>query len=246
MNFLVFLFSVNYKSNNNNGSRRSNLLCKFALLATPKGATPGSSAPLLLDLIKNPVLEKIKNINRAGYYKNMIVAISGKAGSGKSTVAKMLAKKLKLNHYSIGDLMREMAKEKKISLLELSKLAENDKSIDKELDKKQIELGKKGNFVIDSRLAAFFIPQADFKVFLDCDDTVRAERIMKDNREIEKSKNSKEMMKEIKKREESERKRYKEYYGVDCYDKRLYDLVIDTSRLSVDEVVDEIMKKQKP
>ena len=176
----------------------------------------------------------------------MIVTISGKAGSGKSTVAKMLAKKLKLNHYSIGDLMREMAKEKKISLLELSKLAENDKSIDKELDKKQIELGKKGNFVIDSRLAAFFIPQADFKVFLDCDDTVRAERIMKDNREIEKSKNSKEMMKEIKKREESERKRYKEYYGVDCYDKRLYDLVIDTSRLSVDEVVDEIMKKQKP
>jgi len=171
----------------------------------------------------------------------MIVAISGKAGSGKSTVAKLLAKKLKLEHYSIGDLMREMAKEKKISLLELSRLAEKDKSIDRELDKKQIQLGKKNNFVIDSRLAAFFIPNADFKVFLDCDDKIRAERIMKDNREIEKGKNAKEMIKEIKKREESERKRYKEYYGVDCYDKKLYDLVVDTSKLSVEEVVEEIM-----
>jgi len=170
----------------------------------------------------------------------MIVTISGKAGSGKSTVAKLLAKKLKLEHYSIGDFMREMAKQRKISLLELSKRAEKDKSIDKELDKRQIQLGKRDNFVIDSRLAAFFIPQSDFKVFLDCNDKVRAERILKDEREIEKGKDAKGMINEIKRREESERKRYKEYYGVDCYDKELYDLVVDTSKLSVSEVVEEI------
>ena len=64
----------------------------------------------------------------------MIITISGKAGSGKSTIAKELAKKLKLKHYSIGDLMRQIAKEKNISLIELSKLAEKDNSIDKELD----------------------------------------------------------------------------------------------------------------
>ena len=46
----------------------------------------------------------------------MIIAISGKAGSGKSTIAELLAKKLKLKHYSIGNLMREMAKKKNISL----------------------------------------------------------------------------------------------------------------------------------
>ncbi|MCH9028900.1 MAG: nucleoside monophosphate kinase, partial [Bacteroidetes bacterium] len=66
----------------------------------------------------------------------MIITISGKAGSGKSTVAKELARKLELKHYSIGDLMRQMAKEKNISLTELGKLAEKDDSIDKELDKK--------------------------------------------------------------------------------------------------------------
>jgi len=66
----------------------------------------------------------------------MIITISGKAGSGKSTVAKQLAKKLNLKHYSIGDIMRKLAKEKNISLNELSKLAEKDKTIDLTLDKK--------------------------------------------------------------------------------------------------------------
>ena len=192
------------------------------------------------------IYKKIKNINRVEYYRNMIVTISGKAGSGKSTIARLLAKKLNLEHYSIGDLMREMARERKISLLELSERAEEDKAIDRELDKKQIQLGKKDDLVIDSRLAAFFIPQADFKIFLDCDDKVRAGRIMKDNREIEKSKNIDEAIKKIKKREESERKRYKEYYDVDYCKKELYDFVIDTSDLSVGEVVERIIKKQKP
>ena len=81
----------------------------------------------------------------------MIITISGKAGSGKSTVAKMLSERLRLKHYSIGDLMRAMAKEKGMSLLEFNKLAEKDKSIDLELDNKLKELGKsKDNFVVST------------------------------------------------------------------------------------------------
>jgi len=171
----------------------------------------------------------------------MIITISGKAGSGKSTVAKALAKKLKLKHYSVGDLMRKMAQERGISLLELGKKAEKDKKIDKELDKKQIELGKKkNNFVIDGRLTAFFIKKADVKVFLDCDDKVRAKRILKDKREGEKSKNLRQVVKNIKKREESERKRYKKYYKVDYYSIELYDLMIDTTFMPVKEIIDDI------
>lgn len=171
----------------------------------------------------------------------MIIAISGKAGSGKSTIAQLLAKKLSLEHHSVGDLMRQMAKEKNISLLELGRLAEKDQSIDKKLDRKQIGLRKKDNFVIDSRLAAFFIPNADFKIFLECEDKVRAERILKDNRTVEKSGNINEMIKKIKKREESERKRYKEYYNLDYYNKELYNHVIDTTNLGVDDTLTKIL-----
>jgi len=175
----------------------------------------------------------------------MIITISGKAGSGKSTVAKQLAIKLNLKHYSIGDLMREIAKDRDISLSKLSKLAEKDESIDLELDKKQIDLRDKNNFIIDGRLTAYFLPFADLKVFLDCADNIRAERILIENRDDEKSKNPKELIKKIKQREKSERKRYENLYKIDYYEPKLYDLMIDTTNLSKSEVIDEIMEAVK-
>jgi len=173
----------------------------------------------------------------------MIITISGKAGSGKSTVAKLLSEKLKLRRYSIGDLMRAMASDRGTGLLELNKLAEKDKSIDFELDERLKELGRaKNNFVVDGRLTAFFIPTAQVRVFLDTDDKVRAERIMKDKREQEKSKSVNEMIKKIRDREESEKKRYRQYYGVNYLDKKLYNLFVDTTELNPDEVVEKIIK----
>ena len=172
----------------------------------------------------------------------MKITISGKAGSGKSTIAKMLSEKLNLNHYSIGDLMRAIAIEKGMTLPELNKLAENDSSIDFELDNKLKELGKaKDNFVVDGRLAAFFIPQSDARVFLEADDKVRAGRILKDKRQQEKSRSLKEAMTSIKKREESERKRYKKYYGVNYLDKKLYNYAVDTTKLTPEQVVERII-----
>lgn len=173
----------------------------------------------------------------------MRITISGKAGSGKSTVAKLLSEKLSLKHYSIGDLMRAVASEKKLSLLELNKIAEKDKSIDFELDNKLKELGKtKYNFVVDGRLTAYFIPKAEARIFLDADDKVRAQRILKDKRQQEKSKTLKEAISSIKKREESEKKRYQKYYGVNYLDKKLYNYVINTTNLAPDKVVERIMK----
>ena len=180
----------------------------------------------------------------------MRITISGKAGSGKSTVAKLLSEKLKLKHYSIGDLMRVMAMEKKVTLLELNKLAEKDKSIDFELDSKLKEMGKsKDNFIVDGRLTAFFIPHADVRVFLETYDKVRAERILKDKRKQEESTSLKEMADNIKKREESEKKRYQKYYGINYLDKRLYNCIINTTKLTPEQVVENVIrfvkKKQK-
>ncbi|MEK6943597.1 MAG: (d)CMP kinase [Nanoarchaeota archaeon] len=172
----------------------------------------------------------------------MMITISGKAGSGKSTVAKTLSKKLKLKHYSIGDLMREMAQEKNISLIELNKLAEKDKKIDFELDNKLKNLGKtKKDFIVDGRLTAFFIPTADVRVFLDTDDEVRAKRIVLDKRHGEQGKDWKSMLTSIKKREDSERKRYQKYYKVNYLDKKLYNLLIDTTEITPEEVVKSII-----
>ena len=176
----------------------------------------------------------------------MIITISGKAGSGKSTVAKILSEKLKMKHYSIGDLMRATAADKGLSLLEFNKIAEKDKSIDFELDDKLKELGKtKDNFVVDGRLTAFFIPSAQIRIFLETNDEVRATRILKDKRHQESSKSLKETMATIKKREESEKRRYQKYYGVNYLHRDLYNLIIDTTKLTPEAVVRKIIMFMK-
>lgn len=172
----------------------------------------------------------------------MIVTISGKAGAGKSTVGRLVAEKLKLQHYSIGDIMRQMAVDRGMTLLDLSKKAESDKAIDKELDGNIIRLGKeKSDFVIDGRLTAYFIPHAQAKVFLDASKETRADRILKARRPDEQNEDINQTMENIEAREQSEMKRYQEYYGVNYLDESLYNCVINTNNLSREEVVEKII-----
>ncbi len=174
----------------------------------------------------------------------MIITISGQLGAGKSSVAKLVARKLRFRHLSTGDLWRKMAVEKGFSVLELNKLAEKKKGeIDKEIDERTRKLGQdKDNFVMDSRLAYHFIPKS-IKVFLDVDVDVAAERIFKDKkRKSEKGNiNLEETKKKIRQRQNSERKRYREYYGTDYLDFSNYDLLIDTTNLSIEEVAEKIV-----
>jgi len=177
----------------------------------------------------------------------MIITLSGTAGSGKSTVGKILAQKLKLKHYSTGDFMRELAKQRNLSLEEIGKIAEGDHSIDTQLDKRQIDLGKKeDDFIIDGRLSFHFIPNS-IKIFLDADLKLRAERIQKDIliknlRKEERADSLRDIIENMKKREDSERKRYQKYYQVNPYDHKNYDLVIDTSTINAEQVASKIIK----
>lgn len=172
----------------------------------------------------------------------MIITISGKIGSGKSTVAKALAKKLNLRHFSTGDVMRKIAEEKGLTPIELNRLAEKDSSFDRMIDSKTKEFGKKeDDFVMDSRLAFHFIPDS-IKVFLDVSLDVAAKRIFSQKRAEETENISLSATREkIREREASELKRYMQMYGLDYTDKSNFDLVVDTSKLDVDEIVAKII-----
>ena len=174
----------------------------------------------------------------------MIITISGVPGSGKSTVATLVAKKLNFKHHSIGDLMRTLAAKKKMSLLELSEVAEKDKKVDEELDAAQVELGKKeDNFVLDSRLGYHFIPHS-FKVFLKVEPEEAARRIFCAKREEEKENITMEdTIRNIKRRKESETLRYKKFYGLNPFDESQYDLIVDTTRLTSKETAAKIIEK---
>ncbi len=171
----------------------------------------------------------------------MIITLSGSAGSGKSSVATYVAKKLKFHHYSTGDFMRELATERGLTILELSALSERDPSIDRQLDQRQVTLGKtKDRFVMDSRLGFYFIPHS-FKVYLDATLLERAKRIFSQQRASERNLSLEETKENIRRRLASEQKRYKKLYGIDYTDPENYDLTIDTSKLTIQKVGDQII-----
>ena len=182
--------------------------------------------------------------------KKYIITIAGKLGSGKSSTAKMVAEILNYKHYSTGDFMRDMANKKNISLAELSKMAEADESIDKELDDHNLEIGKMNDVVLDSRLGFHFIPKS-FKVFLDLDPSIASERILEDkksnpNRSTEATgfDTKENIMESINTRLLSERKRYKNLYGIeDLTDHNNFDLVVDTSKSPLVDVSKKVAEE---
>jgi cytidylate kinase len=169
------------------------------------------------------------------------ITISGTPGSGKTTVAKLLEKKLGLKYVYSGMIFRELANKHKMALDEFGKYCEEHSEIDKELDSRQLEILKKGDVILEGRLAGWLAYKNDllaFKVSIDADLETRAKRIV--NREqgiLEKRK------KEIQKREKSEVKRYKDYYGIDLKDKSIYDVIIDSTNKTSEEIAQLIIKK---
>ncbi len=91
----------------------------------------------------------------------MIITISGLPGSGKSTVGKILAKKLGYEFMSLGDLRGKIAIDRGITIDELNHLGEKEGWTDKEVDDYQREYGKThDNLVVEGRLSFYFIPRS--------------------------------------------------------------------------------------
>jgi cytidylate kinase len=179
----------------------------------------------------------------------MIISFAGNAGSGKSTVAEKIADKLGWPRYYIGGLRRERAKELGLTLEEYNKLGESDPKTDFEVDEYQTELAKNNdNFIIEGRTSWHFIPQS-FKIFIDVDEKVGAERILsalksgQDRNEVKGNIESlEEMMIKNRERKTSDTLRYQKYYSINCYDSSNFDLIIDSSELTPDKVFDKVYK----
>ncbi len=174
----------------------------------------------------------------------MIIAISGTPGSGKSTVAKAVAEKLKLKYYSAGGFMRDMAEKRGVSLMELTLQAETDESIDRDIDEQTKKLSG-DNFVVDSRLAFHFIPKS-IKIFLKVDVKVAAKRVFRDIQAKKRSteqefKTEEQVFDALSRRLQSEAARYKKYYGVDYLDESNYDFVLDTANLTIEQSIQKVL-----
>lgn len=193
----------------------------------------------------------------------MIITISGMPGSGKSTAAEMLAKRLNAERIYVGGIRRELAREKGMTLQELNEYAithpETDVDVDKKAAAQARELEKKNKIVIvEGRTQFHFLPES-IKIFMKVNPEEGAKRIWKDlqNKVTQEKRNEgnipsfEAMKKRIYEREEEDAARYKKYYKIDHRDESQYDLVIDTTSITPEETVKKIIsfissyKKQK-
>jgi CMP/dCMP kinase len=171
----------------------------------------------------------------------VIITISGTPGSGKSVVAESLAKKLGYKLYGAGDVRRKYALGQKMTLEELNRKSEKDPTSDHLVDDHMKKLGSEDNLVVNGRMAFKIIPES-IKVFIDADVDVRAKRIFDAKRKEEHFAKVSDAKKSIQNRVKSDVKRYEKLYGVNPYDVSHYDLVVDSSNISIDEVVGQIYR----
>lgn len=164
----------------------------------------------------------------------MLLTVSGPPGSGKSTTAAALADAFDLEHISGGDIFREMAAERGMSPVEFNEHAEDDDSIDPELDRRLRSIAvERDDVLLESRLAGWLASDhADIKVWLDAPLPVRARRIAdREDKDVERARE------ETARRERSEAKRYTEYYNIDIHDLSIYDIAYNTARWSPEGIL---------
>lgn len=171
----------------------------------------------------------------------MLITISGLPGSGKTTVARLLAQRLGLPHIYAGDLYRRAAKERGVSLEEFNTLSEQDHSIDRALDAKMAEYARRGDAVLEGRLAGFIAVQEGtdaLKVFLTASDDVCAQRVaQREQRDWQA------VLDLNRARQRSDAMRYHVIYGFDLHETSIYDLILNSDNQTPEALAEQILAR---
>jgi cytidylate kinase len=168
---------------------------------------------------------------------NLFITVSGLPGCGATTVSERLSSALNCGYVSGGDIFRQLADEREMTLTQLIAKAEESEEIDRALDRRLQTIAERWGaankaFVLESRLAGWLAGnRADLRIWLAAPERVRVERTA--DRE--------EMESEMLVREVSEAGRYESYYGIDITDQSFYDLSINTARWDADTVTEILL-----
>lgn len=169
----------------------------------------------------------------------MYITINGQLGSGKSEICRYFSKEHGFEIFSTGRIQREKAMLEGISTLQMNEKSGKDYSLDYLIDNATVEFSKqhKGEDVIfDSRMAWHFVPDS-FKIHLLVNPAEAGRRVF-NNRVTKEEKYSSEedATNQLVERRRLEAERYLKVYNVYMNDFNNYNLILDTTSLSIDEV----------
>ena len=175
----------------------------------------------------------------------MIITITGKPCTGKSTMAEIFIKKYGFDRVYAGAIFKKHARELGIDITELCKseqIYEIDRRVDKDLEN-IYHTRLNDDLLIESRTSWSFMPKA-FNVFIDIPDNVMAERLFNSDRpENERGKDLNEALTKVTERYNADVKRYKLLYNIDCDNLDNYTYVIDNSNLTPEQTADKIYEE---
>ena len=171
----------------------------------------------------------------------MIITITGKPCSGKSSIVKILVEKHGFQKFSVGDMFKAEAKKRGMNAEEFNAYCLTDPSYDFFIDNETARLGKElegQKIIFDSRLAWHFVPKS-FKVFTELNEDEMAHLLANSDRVgKEKITDVNEARRSLINRFNLENERYQQIYGVNNLDMSNYDLVLDTSNKTPEELAD--------
>lgn len=174
----------------------------------------------------------------------MRIAISGPPGSGKTTVCRLVAERLEYEFIVVGQIFRQMALERGVDLETFGRLAEEDETIDRDLDGRMLALATaREDLVVEGRMAGPILKSRKvpvLAVYVTASEEVRAQRIAERERKPVGT-----VLKEMRSREWSEKKRYAAYYGIDPTDRSIYDLWVDSSDIAAEQVASMIVEEAR-
>lgn len=170
-------------------------------------------------------------------FKN--IAISGDIGTGKSTLARLLSEKLNWKYVSAGNYFRDWYKSKGMDVSKVYGIPEEeDRKMEADFKK---EMAEKEGVVFESRLAGWLAQDypETLKVLCTVEDSEAYKRVAKRD-----SVSEEEAEKLSKQRARDLVDKFNNLYGVsDFLDPKYFDLVIDTTNLKPEEVLEKVLSK---
>ena len=170
--------------------------------------------------------------------KKNIISLAGELASGKGTVSKLLSAELNFTVYRNGEYVRKLARDRGLDITSFNEYLNEHPEIDRQIEKSAAEYAKEHNdFIIDARLGWYAVPES-FKVYLTIDINEAAKRAFYDpeRKSTEKFSSIEEQKQDMLRRYKMENERYFKLYGVRKEDLSNYDLVIDTTDKTPEQV----------
>lgn len=167
------------------------------------------------------------------------LTIGGLPGTGTSTLCKLLQQRTDLDYTYAGQIFRDAAKARGMDLAAFGALCQEDPSVDQALDDQQLALLRGGDLILEGRLSGWLAARHDvpaLKVWITCGQDERLRRITeRDGGDVD-AQRAKTL-----EREASEADRYRRYYGADLNDLSIYDLVLDSTEMTPEQLADAVL-----